>query len=133
MALIDLTIDSTTDYVAFRANSAEEMSSKLIEWFNDNSGLFIWDIELNGSGAAPNFLCTLTVGGSEGGGNSPILSVADAAIFVTGGIDTVDPIAMAAAMGAELRAEADDQDLYKAVSAGGGVGPHWMGIALWED
>lgn len=128
--LIDKTIDTTTAYVSFQANNAAEMAQKLTEWFISNPTLVIWDIELNASGAAPVFLCTLTVGDINGGG-ALVLLASFANVEVVGGQGQLDAEAMATEIGVLVRASAPGADgLNKVVHAVGGFGPHWMAIAL---
>lgn len=127
--LIAKTIEATTDTVAFRANSAAEMQARLTQWFVDNPALFVWDIQLVATGAAPNFLCLLTVGSVAGTGTSLVANTAY--VNVIGGVGTLDAPAMAAELGAAVRATAAEANtVFKSVSAGGGFGPNWMAIAL---
>lgn len=130
MSLIQKTIEATTNFVGFRANSAAEMAAIVTEWIIANPTLFIWDIQLVATGAAPEFLCTLTVGNNVGSG-SQVLPTEFAYVTALGGVSRVDALAMVAELQAEVRATAPDSTvMYKAVSTGGGFGPHWMAIAL---
>lgn len=132
MALIDLTIAATTQVVAFRANSAPEMEFALNSWLQDDAqdGLNVFDCQLVGGGAAPNFLCSLTVGVAEG--ESAInYAVSDTLAVARGGmgVDAIDAVAMAATLSAAIQ-DSGAGALAKAEIACGGVGPHWMGLGL---
>lgn len=130
MALIDMVIGSSTQVVAFRANNAPEMQLALNNWLNDENNFFVFDCQLVGGGACPNFLATLTVGDPEGATaiNYP---ASDLAAVVRGGMDgdSVDPVAMAVTLGVAIQ-DSGAGGLAKAEVACGGVGPHWMGLGL---
>lgn len=131
MALIDMTIDATTNVVAFRANNAPEMRLALQTFLSGAAPtLYVWDAQLVGGGLAPNFLCTLTVGQSEGGGTAVHVAANDLTAIVIGGMDgnSIDVVAMATALGASI--VDTGTGLTKTQIACGGGGPHWMGLAL---
>lgn len=132
MALIDLEITDLTQVVVFRANNAPEMQLALNAWFaGDNDDVNIFDCQLVGGGACPRFLCSLTVG--EIGESTAISFLpSDMTAVVVGGMDSVavDPIAMAATLGAAIQDIGATDLLAKAEIASGGVGPHWMGLGI---
>lgn len=125
MALYDAIFDENTEYVELQANSAAEMQTLLDAWIADNQEALLLDIELNGTGAAPTFLLTLTVGEANGGVNPEVPQVQG---IVIGGNRQLDTQEMAAAI-TEIISNASE-GVYKVVSAGGGFGPHWMAVAL---
>lgn len=127
MALESVAIDADVDYVLIRANNAQEMQAALNQWLADNPALYVWDIDLNGGGAAPRFSCALTVGAAVGTG-FPV-QASGSQFLVRGGMGTPDAVANAEAMKAYIAAEAGSS-IYKVVSAGGGAGPNWMAVAL---
>lgn len=130
MALIDGTVDASLNYIAVRANDAEEMLTKLTALLPSLEGSII-DIDLKGCGAGPKFMACLTIAdGSEG--NSPVVTGLNAAFIVVGGSGGIDPIALAAQLAAEVRA-VGSTDLYKVLMACGGAGPNWMGLAMYQD
>ena len=130
MALIDMVVDGTTAVVAFRANNAPEMALALNTFLDAaDVDLYVWDAQLVGGGASPNFLCSLTVGDGEGG-SVPRVPANDVLAIVLGGMDgnAVDAVAMAQSLGASIQDTGGG--LSKTQIACGGVGPHWMGLAL---
>lgn len=130
MALIDMTIDNDTEIVAFRANNAPEMQLALNTWLAAEDNRNVFDCQLVGGGACPNFLCSLTVGSPEGA--SVVNYVAsDLAAIVRGGMDgdAINPVAMAVTLGVAIQ-DSGAGGLAKTEIACGGVGPHWMGLGL---
>lgn len=128
MALIDALIDADLDYVAVRADSAQEMFEKLTAaaaTFNGNQ--VIVDFELKATGAAPRFLATLLV--SSDPGNVASVDAADADFVVVGGVSGIDPLEIVDELQTAIQALGGDT-IYKVQVAGGGAGPHWMGAAL---
>lgn len=132
MSLLDMTVDTGTQVVAFRANNAPEMELAINNWLqdDDHAGLNIFDIQLVGGGAAPNFLAAITVGTPEG---ATVINyaVSDTTAIVRGGMDgdSVDAVAMAVTLGVAIQ-DSGAGGLAKAEIACGGVGPHWMGLGL---
>lgn len=117
-------------YAAFEADNAAEMALLINEFFEEQAAeQGVWDIELNATGAAPKFLCTLTVGDAEGGAAAPNFLANQCQVRVQGGIGQVDPVEMARELAITVRGSGDTT-LCKIVAAGGGAGPHWMAIAL---
>lgn len=130
MAFIDPVIDANVAYVRVRANNAAEMQAKLAAAAAAlPAGSSIVDFELFGTGAAPNFLAMLTVA-QEGSNDMPDVDPSAAGFSVLGGLDTVDPIPLCPALAAAVRATGNTV-INKMVTAGGGVGPHWMAAALY--
>lgn len=130
MALVDMTISASTGIIAIRANSAPEMQAKLEEYqANAPDPLNIYDIQLIGGGAAPNFLCSVTVGAP--GGSVITFGVGEGRFLVLGGTaENLNPIALAQAVRALILEQADVSQVAKVELATGGVGPHWMAVAL---
>jgi hypothetical protein len=115
--------------LAIRANNAPEMQLKIQQALAAVAQtLRVWDIQIIGTGAAPNFLAVLTLANSEGFvGGLPRVQVSAADVVVAAGIDPID---IAEQVTATLLAEIGGTQ-FKGVSAGGGFGPHWMGLALY--
>lgn len=130
--LIDPIDASNSDLLAVRANNAPEMKVKLEAALTAAipSALQIWDLQLVADGAAPNFLALVTLAGGEGSG----LPVPRTAISTTrvATADAIDPIELSEQIAADLIANGNGQSLWKAVSAGGGFGPHWMSVAFYN-
>lgn len=120
-------ITAATDCVAFKAGSAAEMQAKLEQWLADNPTAIIFDMDLNGAGAGPTWVVTLTIG-VDGASPSVQITASDVTVFATGGINTVSPRELAQ----RVNEFADGQNVTvnKLVSAGAGAGPHWMAVAL---
>ena len=130
MALIDMSVSGDTEVVALRANNAAEMELLVADFLANTNASGVYDIQLVGTGASPNFACLLTVGNAEGAG-SPVVDPSNAIAKFFGGLDTVDPIALVADMQTDIGINAGV--LYKTQLAGGGVGPHWMACSLYEE
>lgn len=130
MALVDITISATTEVVAIRANNAAEMASKIAEYqANAPDPLNIYDIQLVGGGAAPNFLCNITVGAP--GGSAITFGVTEGRFVALGGTaEDLDPVALAEKISTLIQNEPDVSEVAKIEIATGGVGPHWMAVAL---
>lgn len=118
---------STVELAAVRANNAPEMQLALQNALADMSAQVLIDAKMTGTGAAPNFLALL-VGASAEGTVTP--SVAPGGLGVATAA-AIDPIELSEQIQATLIANGTGEILWKAISAGGGFGPHWMSIALY--
>lgn len=128
MALITA-IANEVELRAVRANNAAEMQLRLTEALATIETQGVVDLQLAGCGAAPNFLALLVATGAEGA-TTPTVAPADAIVFAA---DAIDPIELSEQIQAELLANGVGGQWYRAISAGGGWGPHWMGIALYSE
>lgn len=129
--LIDTADASSVALVGVRANNAPEMRLKLEQALAANAAVgAVWDLQLVGNGAAPNFLAMLTLAPLAGGEgpNVPHVAIADVAVATA---TAIDPIELSEQIGAELIANGTGEAIWKAVSAGGGFGPHWMAVAIY--
>lgn len=127
MALIDAAVDPALNYVVVRANSAAEMVQKLQAAAATLD--VIADLELESSGAAPHFVATL-VDTSEVT-SVPSLSGSAAAFLCLGGIGGIDPLALVEELQAQIIA-LGTAVIYKVLIAGGGAGPHWMALVIYD-
>lgn len=130
MALIDTPIDPLTRVFAFKANSAAEMHLALKTFLEvADPELFVWDIQLIGGGAAPNFTCQLTVGADVLGTVHVQANTASVVILGGSGSQSLNATDLALSLGAAIRDSASGI-LVKSQIACSGAGPHWMGMAL---
>src|SRR3972149_3682411 len=121
----------TAAYLAVRANNAAEMQQKLeLAIAAIDPDLRIWDLQVVGCGAAPNFLALLTIASAEGAGimSTPSAFPPDLSVAVA---TAVDPVELGESMEAALDAAAG-QTFWKVVNSGGGFGPNWMAITLYN-
>jgi hypothetical protein len=128
MGLNSILIEDTPDYVAFEADSAEEMFQKLSDYVANDLESSIVDFELKATGASPNFVATLTLGDD----GTPV-NLGSALFIVVGGVGGIDPVAIVEELQTQIRALGASQEINKVVMAGGGAGPHWMGAVIYRD
>jgi len=127
--LIDPTSAEDVELIAVRANNAPEMKLKLEQALANANAERVWDLQLVGNGAAPTFLALITLAGAEGA-TSPNVAPGNVSVATA---TAIDPIELAEQITAELIANGSGENLWKAVSAGGGFGPHWMSVAFYTE
>lgn len=129
--LIDPADAGGVQLIAVRANNAPEMKLKIEQALVPLGAISIWDLQLVADGAAPNFLALITLAGGEGSG-LPVPRV-DADTISVATATAIDPIELQEQITAEVIANGNGETLWKAVSAGGGFGPHWMSVAFYTE